>query len=123
MVTTLENKRVGYIDKSEAAQLAIEMDNENKELAVKGFKLTPLARIVDCLDIHKLRVKIVVMNNVRRHNEQLAAVVAPSPTDSNKYCLFPTIQDVFSCSKRSQLCTKQNQKNGATSNCPRWKKK
>ena len=49
MVTTLENKRVGYIDKSEAAQLAIEMDNENKELAVKGFKLTPLARIVDCL--------------------------------------------------------------------------
>ena len=72
MVTTLENKRVGYIDKSEAAQLAIEMDNENKELAVKGFKLTPLARIVECLDIHKLRVKVVVMNNVRCHNEQLA---------------------------------------------------
>ena len=50
MVTTLENKRVGYIDKSEAALLAIEMDNMNKELAVKGFKLTPLARIVDCCD-------------------------------------------------------------------------
>ena len=66
MVTTLENKRVGYIDKREAAQLAIEMDKENKELAVKGFKSTPLARIVDCLDIHKLRVKIVLMNNVRR---------------------------------------------------------
>ena len=86
MVTTLENKRVGYIDKSEAAQLAIEMDNENKELAVKGFKLTPLARIVDCCDIHKLRVRVVAMNNARRHNEQLAAVVAPSPADSNKYC-------------------------------------
>ena len=86
MVTTLENKRVGYIDKSEAAQLAIEMDKENKELAVKGFKLTPLARIVDCLDIHKLRVKIVLMNNVRRHNEQLSAVVAPSPADNNKSC-------------------------------------
>ena len=86
MVTTLENERVGYIDSSEAAQLAIEMDKDNKELALQGFKLTPLARIVDCLDIHKLRVKVVVMNNVRRHNEQLAAVVAPSPADSNKYC-------------------------------------
>ena len=86
MVTTLENKRVGYIDKREAAQLAIKMDKENKELAVKGFKSTPLARIVDCLDIHKLRVKVVVMNNVRRHNEEVAAVVAPSPADSNKYC-------------------------------------
>ena len=61
------------------------MDKDNKELAVKGFKLTPLARIVDCLDIHKLRVKVVVMNNVRRHNEEVAAVVAPSPADSNKY--------------------------------------
>ena len=86
MVTTLENKRVGYIDKSKAAQLAIEMDKENKELAVKGFKLTPLVRIVDCLDIHKLRVKIVLMNNVRHHNEQLSAVVAPSPADNNKSC-------------------------------------
>ena len=93
MVTTLENKRVGYIDKSEAAQLAIEMDNENKELAVKGFKLTPLARIVECLDIHKLRVKVVVINNVRRHNEKLAAVVAPSPANSNKYCSSVCVQE------------------------------
>ena len=86
MVTTLENERVGYIDKSEAAQLAIGMDKENKELAVKGFKLTPLARIIDCLNVHKLRVKIVLMNNVRCHNEQLSAVVAPSPADNNKSC-------------------------------------
>ena len=76
MVTTLENERVGYIDKSKAAQLAIKMDKDNKELAVQGFKLTRLARIVECLDTHKLRVKIVVMGNVRRHNKQLSDAVA-----------------------------------------------
>ena len=69
MITTLENERVGYIDRSEATQLAIEMDKDNKEFVVQGFKLTPFARIVECLDTHKLRVKIVLMDNVRRHNE------------------------------------------------------
>ena len=33
-----------------------------------------------------MRAKIVLMNNVCRHNEQLSAVVAPSPADNNKSC-------------------------------------
>ena len=31
-------------------------------------------------------MKVVLMNNIRRHNEQLSAVVAPSPADNNKFC-------------------------------------
>ena len=103
------------------------MDKENKELAIKGFKLTPLARIVDCLDIHKLRVKVVVMNNVRRHNDNSSLLLwhlhLLIVTSIALRLVFVKMADVFSCSKRLQLCTKQNQKNGATSNCPRWKKK